>query len=141
MKRPVKSDKAHIFFIMFTVFFLVLTVLVGKSFGQDLVLLDSIIVPVMETYDTTCNCYPDSMIIYSWLDSGGEADDTLVAQFGYTRFGKKAWTTTVLIVDDADSGWSINPFIMHHLDPYDINRDGRVSLWDAALLIHRLFKE
>lgn len=119
---------------------LVLLFLAVSVQSQDLVLLDSVTVPIVETYDTTCACYPDSMVVYSWLDGNGEADDTLVAQFGYTRFGNKVWTTTIMVIDDSSS-WSLNPTIMHHLDPYDVNRDGRVSLVDAALLIWKIFIE
>jgi len=133
-----RKDRAYIFFVMFAVFFVVLAVLAGKSFGQDLVLIDSVKVPIVETYDTICACYPESLVVYSWLDSGGEAEDTIVAQFGYTRFGNRVWTTTIILADSAGS-WTLNPIIMHHLDPYDVNRDGRVSISDIAPLIWRLF--
>jgi hypothetical protein len=123
---------------MFAVFFVVLAILTGRAFGQDIVLLDSVTVPLIENYDTACDCYPDSMVMYSYVDIGTEGQDTMYVQFGYTRFGNKAWTTTVLISDSA-STLSIHPFVAHHLDPYDVNRDGRVSIVDITLIIYRLF--
>ena len=125
---------------LFGVFFAILAILLILTYSgrtQDLVLLDSVTVPVVETYDTTCQCYPDSLTVYSWLNSTA-VDDTLALQFGYTRFGRNVWTTIILFADSLDT-WSLNPIIMHHLDPYDVNRDGRVSIVDAALLIWRLF--
>ena len=135
---PKVNDRAWILWTMFAVFFIVIFGLVGRAFSQDLVLLDSITVPVVETYDTLCDCYPDSMVVYSWLDESA-VNDTLALQFGYTRLGRAVWTTTILVIDSEDSAWSLNPFIMHHLDPYDVNRDGKVSITDAYLLIRRLF--
>ncbi len=102
--------------------------------GQNLVILDSVSVPIIETYDTACVCYPDSMIVYSWLNADGIEADTLAAQFGFSHFGVRVWTTTIMAIDDG-IGWSLRPMVMHHLDPVDVNRDGRFSVADVGIVL------
>lgn len=114
---------------------LILLLFAGSICGQS---IDSTIVPVMESYDTTCQCYTDQFVIYV-VDYPDALNDSLVVEFGFREAGKDIWFATITFTDSLGGFVATRAAFIKQLDPYDVSRDGEVSIHDLGMLIRRLF--
>lgn len=121
----------------------ILPLLLWASAGAQITVIDSVTIPVLESWDDSCQCYTQEFVLYVVADTTA-ADDTLLWQFGYRHLDTLLWTTSFYFVDSAGASVSIRAAIIDNrvfYDRYDVSRDGELSILDIVLLIRRLFYE
>ncbi len=100
--------------------------------------VDSIVIPVIESYDTTCSCYTDNFVFYMVKDTVS-VNDSLAIEFGFRRLDRNIWLAAFSFTDSTGGPIAIRAAFINKTDPYDVNRDGELSILDLVLMIKRLF--
>ncbi len=114
---------------------LLLSLLAGSAEAQS---IDSTIIPVIESWDTTCQCYTDNFILYI-VNEPDSLNDSLVINFGYREAGKDLWFAALSFTDSTGAQVAIRAAMINKVDPFDVNHDGELSIYDLTLMIRRLF--